>query len=265
MPAKLFQQSEVDAMYAPFPLEEHSIRQGYSAFGKTRWFVYLERETIQRYLDKLFPFEWEVIPGPVQSIGKGGYTATCTIRIRGLERGFNGAQSEMNDDENTPKGAMTDAFRRAASLWGVGSYLWSSEDIWTPEVTKEMKPDQKRAIRDQAVKSFADWYKKKFGNISDMEQKRKEREAEQGEQRVSGDSVTTPSPSAPPLSTDKAPNTVIVQLMQRDEVSQHKAHPVEKQNTIHALWREGALADMDIEKRAKVLIARLDTHKDGAS
>lgn len=162
---------EVEQLYAPFPLEVHSIREGHkTSTGKIQWFVYLDRMAIQRRLDELFPGEWEAIYLG-NSTDDEVTTVYMSIVIRGLRRDFNGTgkprRSKSSDeegiDENSPKSAATDAFRRAASLWGLGAYMWEMPAIYTAGYTPG-KWDEKDAREKEAKQKLATWYQNEFGS-----------------------------------------------------------------------------------------------------
>jgi hypothetical protein len=163
----IFTPDEIAQLYAPFPLPAHSIREGYKNKAKTRvrWFVYLDRIAIQRRLDELFPGEWEF---SVNEIFRAEHyvNITATLTIRGISRTFNGGQSEpansKSDPENLEKGAMTDTFRRCASLWGFGAYINDGVDIYTAGYAEDnWNEHQQREV--EAKKIFQSWYNNQFG------------------------------------------------------------------------------------------------------
>ncbi len=159
----LFEVSEIEALYAPFKLHEHTIREGYQNTAKTkiRWFVYVEKPEVQRRLETLFPGEWEATE-PVTTYGTTSTAASLSIRIRGVSRGFNGAAEGTSADD--AKGAATDAFRRTASMWGIAEYIYSMDfEIWTNSYAKGDWDAQKR-LKEEAWGKFVDWFNRKFSN-----------------------------------------------------------------------------------------------------
>jgi hypothetical protein len=166
-PEKKFTPEEIDALYAPFPITEHNIREGSRNRAKTKiqWFVYADRVAVQKRLDALFPGEWEF--NPLREHRDDKYmSVVAEIVIRGVRRGYNGGGSLNYSgdtfDEDTEKGAMTDTFRRVASLWGIGLYLYDGPQIWT-DAYPDGDWNAKRAIEADAKRQFADWYEQRYG------------------------------------------------------------------------------------------------------
>lgn len=148
-----------------FALAEYEVREGLTAkSGKVRWFVYVRREAIINRLDDVVPFEWSDALTD-QHVADKFASITCSITIRGITRQLNGSCSG-NSEENNIKGAATDAFKRAASMWGIGLNLQSAPMIWTDGgYHKEDKKGKKYVadykMRDaqekQAITQFGKW------------------------------------------------------------------------------------------------------------
>lgn len=141
---------EIKALKEVFPFETHEIRQGTANRDKTKcqWFVYIERGDIADRLDNIFGGDWEFFLEPVVDRGTH-YSVIATLRIRGITRQFNGT-AEKGDfsPDNDEKGVATDAFRRVASMWGIGAYLWGTPPLWTakPNDYKEESTAKKEAF-----------------------------------------------------------------------------------------------------------------------
>lgn len=151
--------SEIKELRSKFPVEAHSIRQGHSNNAKTKcaWFVYLDRIAIIDRLDELFPGEWEyTMTEPV--LREKHYSAIGSLTIRGITRQFNGTQKSGSftpgDDE---KGCGTDVFRRTASMWGIGSYLYNAPNIWTALPAKG-DWDAQRKYEAEGKAIFTRWF-----------------------------------------------------------------------------------------------------------
>lgn len=165
--ASQFTQEEIDALYAPFPLEAHTTREGHKnrAGTKIQWFSYVDRAAVQRRLEKLFPGEWSI--DILETHRESDYvTVSLRLTIRGISRSCNGGQSLKFDkdtiDEDKEKGAWTEAFRRAASVWGIGLYLYEMDyAIWTDSY-ESGNWDQQRQRENDAKSKFAQWYSRQF-------------------------------------------------------------------------------------------------------
>jgi hypothetical protein len=162
---------QIEQLRAPFALADHSIREGNTiANGQSSmWFVYLDRMAVIDRLDELFPGEWEY---EMKSIEKreGHYSCVGRLIIRGMVREFNGTQKISDrSPENDEKGVGTDTFRRAASMWGIGRYLYDGPMIITDNPKKDF--GLRKAMETQAKNKFADWYRRKFGSEQVSHQK----------------------------------------------------------------------------------------------
>lgn len=157
-----FTPDDIGSLYAPFPLAAHSLREGFKSKTRIRWFVYLDRIAIQRRLDELFPGEWEFFVDEIQR-NKDCVNITATLTIRGVSRSFNGGHSggQKNAPENLEKGAMTDTFRRCASLWGLGAYINDGVDIYT-SLYEDNNWNEKTERENEAKRKFAAWYNSEF-------------------------------------------------------------------------------------------------------
>jgi hypothetical protein len=156
----------VQKLNAVFPLSDHNIRKGGGYGDNTQWFVYIKKDAIVRRLDSLFPMEWETklsdIRRTIHNDGEFDYgtsTVSCAIIIKDKTRESNGSSVDKPinkyvnkkktvigyTSENTEKSAATDAFKRAARMWGIGLYLEQS-----PSIECKNKSD--------AEMVFASWY-----------------------------------------------------------------------------------------------------------
>lgn len=175
----LFTPEELAALRAPFPLDMHTIREGYKSGSKMKWFAYVERSMVQDRLDELFPGEWGTTE-PKLYFSQSQYTdkdgnvhivpivsATVGISIRGIVR-WDGGDSE--GDEST-KGALTNAFRRTAAYgWGIARYLY--DGVMLESQTWERNQwDKRNAAYDAVWKQFETWYNRAFVGTSQNAQK----------------------------------------------------------------------------------------------
>lgn len=147
-------------LYKRFELDEHEIREGgKSKSGKIQWFIYVNREPIQARLDELFFMAWDLRYFD-RHIGADYVAVTCAISINGVTHEYSGGQGlngKKSVDEDTIKGAYTDAFKRAASMWGMGLYLQNAPQIWT-EGYEDKNWTQKDQRETEAWAKFVAWY-----------------------------------------------------------------------------------------------------------
>jgi hypothetical protein len=87
--------------------------------------AYCDSRSVQDRLDAVFGGEW----GTRFEETVGGMR--CYIVVRGVQRGDAG---EPGDTEMAkgPKAQHSDAFKRAAVMWGVGRFLYSLPSVWVP-------------------------------------------------------------------------------------------------------------------------------------
>jgi len=96
--------------------------------------AYLDARAVQKRLDEVVgPFNWK----NVYSLWHDN-SQICGISIFHAERGewivkFNGAE---NSSVDPIKGGLSDSFKRAATTWGVGRYLYEMEGVWVEIETK---------------------------------------------------------------------------------------------------------------------------------
>lgn len=114
---------------APFPVDRVSWRVGSTNAEKTRGMAlaYVDARDVQDRLNEvLTPAGWECEYTPMSD-----KTKCCAITIHvpgiGARRKANGAGET---DYEAEKGAFSDAFKRAAVLWGVGRYLYDLGSPW---------------------------------------------------------------------------------------------------------------------------------------
>jgi len=124
--------------------------------------AYLDARAVQRRLDEVVgPFNWK----NVYSLWHDN-SQICGISIFNEERSewvtkFDGAE---NSEIEPIKGGLSDSFKRAASAWGVGRYLYEMDGIWV-----DIEPKGKSSVikQDQLNKLEAEYtavVSKIFGN-----------------------------------------------------------------------------------------------------
>ena len=96
--------------------------------------AYLDARAVQRWLDDTVgPFNWK----NVYSLWHDN-SQICGISIFHEDRKewvtkFDGAE---NSDFEPIKGGLSDSFKRAATVWGIGRYLYEMEGVWVEIETR---------------------------------------------------------------------------------------------------------------------------------
>ena len=125
----------IKELQKPFNLEELEFRIGATTKDKSKCIplVYVTNRAIQNRLDDIFgPFGWR----NEYKEWKGGQL--CGISI--LHEGewickWDGAEDSQIE---SLKGGLSDSMKRCAVQWGIGRYLYNSENIWVPMVNGKM-------------------------------------------------------------------------------------------------------------------------------
>ena len=115
------------ALRAPFPPELISWRVGATNKDKTRGIAlaYIDaRDVMQRLDDVCGPENWQCDYPHANS------KTVCRIGIRCGEEWIWKANGAGDTDVEAEKGALSDAFKRAAVLWGIGQYLYDLDSPW---------------------------------------------------------------------------------------------------------------------------------------
>lgn len=117
------------ALQEPFTEDELEFRVGATNGDKTKGLAlaYVQARSIQNRLDKVLGMQnWKVSYREIN----GGFLCSLEIRINGewisREDGAN------NTDFEAIKGGISCAFKRVASVWGIGRYLYELESKWYP-------------------------------------------------------------------------------------------------------------------------------------
>lgn len=123
------------ALAEPFAAEDIKWRVGHTAADKQTGLAlaYIDARAAEDRLDEVCGALWRcTYPHIVRSSveGRRGSVVVCSIAIKvgdeWIER-CNGAGDTAVEAE---KGALSDAFKRAATLWGVGRYLYGFASPW---------------------------------------------------------------------------------------------------------------------------------------
>ena len=113
-------------LMAPFPINAVSWRVGATTQDKSKGIAlaYIDARDVMKRLDDVVGFgNWQV---------KYPFVGCCEIGIC-LQDAWvwkaNGAGETAVEGE---KGQFSDAFKRAAVMWGIGRYLYSLPNAWVP-------------------------------------------------------------------------------------------------------------------------------------
>lgn len=114
----------------PFSSREIEWKIQVTTQDKTRGMAvaYMDARAVQRRLDEVVgPFNWK----NVYSLWHDN-SQICGISIFNADRNewvtkFDGAE---NSDIEPIKGGLSDSFKRSASVWGIGRYLYEMEGVW---------------------------------------------------------------------------------------------------------------------------------------
>lgn len=117
----------IRALSAPFPAEAISWRVGATNREKTKGIAlaYLDARDVMRRLDETC--EWQCRYTHVTEKG-----VVCEIGIKVDGEWLWRANGAGQTDIEAEKGALSDAFKRAAVCWGVGRYLYDLPNVWVP-------------------------------------------------------------------------------------------------------------------------------------
>lgn len=171
------------AFAAPFPVEDVDWRVTNTAKDKTRGLAapYVKSRAIQTRFDQVVgPFNWRDEYKPWHTVGDNS-SQLCGLAVYCEERGewvqkWDGAE---NTDYEPVKGGISDSFKRAAVLWGIGRYLYSIDGVWV-DIEQRGKS---YIIPDREMPRLVEAYQKAVGappsNVSPLPTGRKNQSKQQ--------------------------------------------------------------------------------------
>lgn len=143
-------------LVAPFDPALISWRPGSTTKDKTkaRALAYIDARDVMRRLDEVVgPANWQdrYIPMP-------NGTTCCEIGLRIDKEWIWKANGAGNTDIEGEKGGYSDAFKRAAVLWGIGQYLYDIDSPWVrinefKQIEKDELPKLQALLRGEKPKS----------------------------------------------------------------------------------------------------------------
>lgn len=147
------------AFEMPFPPERLHWRVGARTKDKKKGIplAYLDARDVMRRLDDVCGFNWQ----NRYSLADNGLLI-CDIGIKIGEDWLWRSNGAGDTQVEAEKGKASDAFKRAAVMWGIGRYLYSLPNVWVPldeygkftppEIPKWATPDgYKAAIAQRAA------------------------------------------------------------------------------------------------------------------
>lgn len=114
----------------PFPARQISWRVGAMTGDKTKGIAlaYLDARDVMKRLDAVCgPGGWQC-----RYPWSEGKRIVCEVGVKVGDEWLWKANGCGDTDVEAEKGAFSDAFKRAAVLWGIGQYLYELPNVWTP-------------------------------------------------------------------------------------------------------------------------------------
>jgi len=151
----------------PFEAQDLDYRvKSKSEKGDCTFLTYVDTRAVQKRLDIIFPNSWDVTVDSIESTeDRICVTATLEVKQGLLSRSLANvgekhlsfkvdAKEARDRDNNSATSAYAQAFKRAASLLGIGEYIYdlsNEKDIW-------VKCDYNKPVIDAAaIKKFPGW------------------------------------------------------------------------------------------------------------
>lgn len=116
------------ALKRPFPVSQISWRVGATSRDKTKGIAlaYIDARDVMRRFDEVFGLQWQCRYSHAEA------KTICDIGVMVEGQWIWRAGGAGDTDIEAEKGAISDAFKRAAVLFGVGRYLYELPNVWTP-------------------------------------------------------------------------------------------------------------------------------------
>jgi Uncharacterized protein conserved in bacteria len=143
-----------DALSAPFPAESIDWRVGSTNKDKTKGMAlaYIDARAVMDRLDSMCgPENWQANYTPGVN---GSIVCNLAIRFPGGEWIWKADGAGATDFEGE-KGALSDAFKRAAVRFGIGRYLYDLKAPWIAIENGKYIPDSERKKLDEVHEDFA--------------------------------------------------------------------------------------------------------------
>lgn len=156
-------EKQTAALEYPFTASEIEWRVLRATKDKTKGQVaaFVDSRAIQKRLDDVLGREnWQNRLCTVPGKDNGSTTHICEIRIFYADRGewITKSDGAGCTDIEPIKGGLSNAFKRAASMWGIGRYLYNLTGIWIPIKDGKYIPDEQLPVLAKQYNRFVNQY-----------------------------------------------------------------------------------------------------------
>lgn len=156
-------EKQTAALEYPFAASEIEWRVLRATKDKTKGQVaaFIDSRAIQKRLDDVLGREnWQNRLCTVPGKDNGGTTHICEISIFYADRGewITKSDGAGCTDIEPIKGGLSNAFKRAASMWGIGRYLYNLTGIWIPIKDGKYIPDEQLPVLAKQYNRFVNQY-----------------------------------------------------------------------------------------------------------
>lgn len=156
-------EKQTAALEYPFAASEIEWRVLRATKDKTKGQVaaFVDSRAIQKRLDDVLGREnWQNRLCTVPGKDNGSTTHICEIRIFYADRGewITKSDGAGCTDIEPIKGGLSNAFKRAASMWGIGRYLYNLAGIWIPIKDGKYIPDEQLPVLAKQYNRFVGQY-----------------------------------------------------------------------------------------------------------
>jgi hypothetical protein len=149
-------QEAIDKLKAPFPANKIHWRVGETNGDKSKGIAlaYVDaRDVMQRLDEVISPFGWQA-----EYPWSDSKRLVCRIGIKIYNEWIWKSNGAGDTNVEAEKGAFSDAFKRAAVLWGIAQYLYDLPSTWVELESKVIT----KATKKELTKRLADWQDKIF-------------------------------------------------------------------------------------------------------
>lgn len=117
------------ALERPFPVNKLHWRVGATMQDKSKGIAlaYIDARDVMRRLDEVMGFNWQ----NRYTLSDNGLLI-CEIGLMIGEQWLWRSNGAGDTQVEAEKGRASDAFKRAAVMWGIGRYLYNLPNTWTP-------------------------------------------------------------------------------------------------------------------------------------